>query len=179
MKVLWGNNTVLLPLHLQNTWLYKRTSFDSLGTILTSDTIQCKVNYDTTLLDEKWYCTFWGFLNNKADGVWHYYGSSSNVQGIEYTTLHWKYPAEIGYEYKSSGANAIITVISIDEDYATPTETFICYHYQSIYDNTNGYKQDCFICPGIGLVKWENGITPPSGRSYHTIKYELLTYTIK
>lgn len=173
------NSTVLIPLHLENTWVVKRTSYDSLGTAQDSDTILCKVDYDTTFLNEKWYKTSWGFLNNKVDGVWQYYGSSSNVQGIEYSTLTWKYPSEIGHQYKPFGANARITVISVDEEYTTPTKTFICYHYQLTYDNTNGYQQDYFICPGIGFVKWEDGITLPSGRSYTTIKYELLTYTIK
>jgi len=173
------NSIVIIPLNLGNQWLVQRTSFDSLGTISDSDTILCKVEYDTTFLNEKWYKTSWGFINNKADGVWHYYGSSSNVQGIEYSTLTWAYPATANYKYKPLYANSIITVISVDEEYTTPTETFKCYHYQLIYDNTNGYQQDYYFCPGVGIVKWEDGIKSSTGKWYTCIKYELLSYTTK
>jgi hypothetical protein len=174
------SSSVLIPLELGNEWLVKRTSFDSLGTITDSDTILCTVEYDTTFLNEKWYKTFWGFINNKEDGIWRYYGGSSNIHGVEYSSsLSWKYPASVNHKYKPIGANSVITVMSLDENYTTPTNTFKCYHYQLVYDNTIDYKQDYYICPGIGRVMWEDSITLPSGKSYTTGRYELLSYTIR
>jgi hypothetical protein len=170
---------VLLPLKVGDQWKYQRTSLDSTGNIITVDTIVCRVEFDTTFLNEKWYKTFWGFVMNKDDGLWQYYGSSSNVQGIEYSTLQYVYPSSANYSYSPFGANSTITVMSVNESYTTPSQTFQCYHYRLIYDNTNGYQQDYYLSPNIGFIKWEDGIKSSSGKWYTCTRYELISYEIE
>jgi hypothetical protein len=167
-----NNNKVLIPLTVGNQWKYNRTFYDSSGTVLNRDTILCNVEYDTVFENEKWYKTFWGYLNNKPDGVHQYFTNPLNVQ-----ILQWPFPSSENNSY-ITGANGIITVISIKENYTTPLKTFKCYHYKIIYDNSNNYEQDYYFCPGIGYVKWEDGIKSSSGKYYHCNKYELISYVI-
>ncbi|MBK7107418.1 MAG: hypothetical protein IPH62_19300 [Ignavibacteriae bacterium] len=170
---------VLFPLNVGNQWEYQRTSFDSIGNIRNVSTIVCRVESDTTILNEKWYKTFWGFEMNKDDGLWQYYDSSSNVNGIGYSTLQYVYPSSANYSYRPMGANGTITVVSINESFTTPSQTFQCYHYRLKYDNTNGYQQDYYFSPNIGYIKWEEGIKSLSGKWYTSSKYELISYEVE
>jgi len=173
-----NTNQVLIPLTVGNHWKYFRTFYDSSGIILNQDSISCTVEKDTTFNNEKWYQTSWGFLKNKTDGVYQYFSSSSNVQGIEYSTLQWVYPSSENYNYKPLGANGTIKLMSINESYTTPTKTFQCYHFRITYDNSNGYQQDYYFCPGVGYVKWEDGIQSSSGKYHHCNRYELISCEI-
>lgn len=166
------SNSVLLPLDVGNSWTFRRTVYNTDGSINYSDTITQKIVKDSSLYGFKW--SFESYeqilFQNDEQGLWVFYAEPR---------LYYRYPSFRNVNFVQNFDT--VTVISTDTLVTTPAGTFHCYHYRIDFNN---FPINQFICPDLGFVNMEYGYyypTPPYGRleSYLWIRLELLSYNIK
>ena len=166
------STSVLLPLDVGNSWTFRRTVYNTDGSINYSDTITQKIVKDSSLYGFQWSFESYEQIlyQNDEQGLWIFYTEPR---------LYYRYPSFRNVNFVQNFDT--VTVISTDTLVTTPAGTFHCYHYRIDFNN---FPINQFICPDLGFVNMEYGYyypTPPYGRleSYLWIRLELLSYNIK
>jgi len=162
--------SVLLPLDEGNSWTFKRTVYNSNGTVNYTDTISQNIVKDSSLYGLKWFYESYEEIlyRNDEQGLWRFYGEPR---------LYYRYPSFPDVEFMQSSYN--VTVISTDTLITTQAGTFHCYHYRI---NFSDIPINQFISPDLGFVNMEYGnyyYNPSGWTPYLSSRLELLSYSIK
>lgn len=181
-------SSVLVPLAINNTWVYQVTDFDSTGAVSEISEYVRKL-VDTTTIDGQLYYqldNLIGFVTNRPDGHWIFVGSPP---GWRYA----KYPAFVGEiierdtlrDFSSDPVEDAFVetkLVSNSVSVTVPAGTFIAYQYESIYVLVaNGkpiIKEVLYMTPGVGAVRTENHNYLENGTAWVTSRSELKGYTL-
>ncbi|MBI5325431.1 MAG: hypothetical protein HZB41_09205 [Ignavibacteriae bacterium] len=171
------------PLKVGNYWVWKSTSYDTLGNVESEYT-------DTIIVykDSLWNSTRIFALKSLNENIFFNfdfaYYQNGGMYGINFKTdrvdsfLIIKYPGKTGDIF--IGINDTITITSINETYKTIAGDFICYKYSGnrIYGYLNEIF-DMYFSPGIGMVGNEL-FTKKVGSVYNLEhKTELISYFVQ
>jgi len=157
---------VIVPLTVNNQWTYRRTFFDSTGTVTSVDTFMNYVRRDTIIQGETWASTsYWGSCRNNSDGYWFYY-----LQPV----LQYKYPAAAGDFFMLQ--QDTVRVVSTNQQVTVPFGTFACYDYQRTFF---GLPYHSLVCPKLGLVRDEWVVRVNGGSPYVSARVELIGCVIQ
>jgi len=164
------STSVLLPLDVGNSWTFRRTEYNTNGSVNYIDTITQNIVKDSSLYGFKWsFESYEQFLyQNDKQGLWIFYTEPR---------LYYRYPSSPNVHFVQNYDT--VTVVSTDTLITTPAGSFHCYHYKIDFNN---FPINQFICPDLGFVNMEYGYyyyTPPIWSSYLYIRLELLSYNIK
>ena len=135
----------IVPLAKDNNWTFIRTYYDTVGLVISLDTLNYKIISDTLIHNQQWFKNSYlsSFYRTDSVGLWHY---------DDYAKLLYKYPAKVGEEYLQD-YRWRVSVISTDTLINTPMGVLSCYQYQLDYE---GFKINDFLAPGFGFVKMES-----------------------
>ncbi len=163
---------VILPMALNNMWIYRISQMDSSGNIIKSWIDTTKVTKDTIVNNEKWYAPEKEpneFMTNRTDGL---YGNVFSPK------MEYKYPASIGDSILLSWG-FYRKVVSIND---TITVNGKLYHaYKTIDDfpsdpNVSSYIN--YYVPNIGQVKLEAIANNLKSHKYIYMTLELISYKL-
>ncbi len=169
-----ADNGVIIPLALNNKWIYKVETFDSSGSIKQSpfDSITINITGDTVINGESWYQidgSHSRYFRNKLDGYYSYY---------QYPILEYKYPAK-------DGDSIMITntlkrkVLSVNKSIIVNNKTFTTYLYLDTYpqDVTDAFWYT-YIAPNIGQVRFETYRMDSNMKYYLSSRIDLVSYKL-
>ena len=166
------SNTIF-PLAVGNTWNFTQHSYDSTGTITSSESLSYVIVRDTIINNSKWYM-LWGslfLLANRDSGLYEYLNAGQK--------LFYKYPANAQDSFYISATYGYLHVKSINISITVPAGTFNCYAYES-YIPIAGATEIDYLCPGVGMIKIENYQSAPNSRTqYLSGTSELLSFVLK
>jgi len=149
----------IVPLKVGNSWSFKTTVYDTLGSIVSTTVDSFSVVSDTLINGKKYFIFSTGVLRwNNDSGFW--------ITMAPDSLLLYKFPANVGDEYSYN-----IKVICKDSSIVVPKGTFKCYGY-------SGSVAIDYVSPGVGLVKEEWYKNKLSGVKYLYQKQELLNYQL-
>jgi len=160
----------LVPLKIGNSWSFKVTTYDTLGSVAWIDTLTFFIKKDTVINNLVWYLqgfegTMIGKLGFLNDSLGYHI---SNFEG--YSEL-FPYPAEVGESM------AGITVVAKDSVVQTPLGKVNCYIYRQYFF---GYSYYNIYAPGIGLIYQETPGKPfSSNKIYLSQTSELISTNVK
>ncbi len=160
----------MFPLKVGNKWTMRAANYDSLGAMISSQTLPIEVYQDTIIQNERWFIGAW-IYTNRADGVYDYRPETGTLINLRY-----KYPATAGTQYPYRAAQ--IQVMSIAETVTVQGGTFVCYRYRISQDG-DPYSADEYVAPGVGLVKEAGYQRLPSGKVFQYYSNELLWYNFQ
>lgn len=181
---------VLVPLAINNTWVYEISDFDSTGTLYQTSEYIRKLTDTITLEGELYYRinNSIGLAINRSDGHWI---AIVNPPGRRYA----KYPAFVGEitrrdtlrgseidpdPLKITGYSETRLITNV-APVTVPAGTFIAYQYETIHTMANGkplIKEALYMTPGIGEIKFENYNYLEDGTPWVTSRSELKSYTL-
>jgi len=172
--------SVISPLDIGNKWVYQRSNYEADGSVLIRDTITVFILGDTLIDNEQWFA--WGvsepageFFTNKTDGLWY------RQKNVSTPGLAAKYPAEDGDTFTERHGDTVL-VVSTNRIVTVPGGTFSCYEYMQPPSLSGGltvrFRYLHEYCPGVGLIRMEQFITPGSDPEYLRYSLELLSYSI-
>jgi hypothetical protein len=168
-----NTNDFLWPFNTGNTWLFKVTSYDTLGNVRSTSYDTMLVGRDTTISGQKWFqafvkTTFW---TNKSDGVWTIdIGSSSQTPQLAY-----KYPGQAGESWTYNSLQ--VSILSVSASINIGSSSYVCYEYK--FDFGSGQTEYDYFKPGVGLIVVEQFGKTNSGLQYKNFRMELISYTLK
>jgi len=178
----------IIPLHVGNTWKYEISLYDSVGTLVNTDTEDRKVLSDTLIDGERWFkANFLGlYVSNRSNGLWQrnqrfpYLPDSENKELGE-PTFRIPFPVRLNESIKVGAST--YTLIEKDVVVNVPAGTFSCYLFRQNYRTTLGVPEYfVYYSPEVGLVKeiWEKEYNPsdPKWFSYYSGEKVLKNYKV-
>jgi len=162
----------LIPLALNNSWIYKTEFYDSTGAILSSRVDTLRITGDTLINNETWYIfnnSTYNRTTNRSDGYYSYYDAPQ---------LEYKYPAQIGDTILFSNSlkrevistNTLITISNVSHS---------AYHYHDMYvNNVTDLTWDIFIAPKVGQVRVNAYRKNSQKQNYLTMCFSLMSYKL-
>jgi len=156
---------VIMKLSVGNTWTYESTRIDTLGNILSIDTIFTHIYRDTVIDNVRWYVTtdevpmkVNSMLTHRDDGLWTCGPPESMLA---------KYPANINDTWTDANNYNRYWLKAKGVIAAVPMGTFSTYKYLSIPNDA--YSADStliYYAPGYGPVKSRFWPETPSREEY-------------
>ena len=141
------DTSVIMPLKVGNTWLYRTVILDTSGNVLSTVHDTVAIVRDTTIGQERWLVNNLGsHYTNRTDGLWGTIQSGS--QPIQFVHLA-KYPASTNERYPMDPNLYYwhwIRVLSVDSVATVPLGQFRSYVYES------GALGSLFYVPGLGQI---------------------------
>ena len=165
----------ILPLKTGNTWSYRISLYDTLGSLIELYFDTVVVQSPTIVSGEEWY--LWRdpdeYLADQTSGTWYRNIRSDTMSA---PGLFYKYPVSVGESWISPHmmySTISVKAISTDAVIDVPAGRFACYVYQlgasQIFD---------YLVPGIGLVFSRAYELVPSGNRFTFIR-ELVSYRLR
>ncbi|MBM2816357.1 MAG: hypothetical protein HW421_3119 [Ignavibacteria bacterium] len=179
--------SVIMPLNIGNTWIYKVTEMDTVSGQTTNyfDTITITEVY--TFSNEKWFGTNKNLLfANKPAGMMQREGKHFSYADSSF--LYYKYPSKTGELYPlpsfiENGDSFAISreVSSNNEIINTPAGSYDCYKFtDNLLDTKNLFRYKpwrvLFLAPNIGLISTLNYKIGKFGLLEYYKKTELVSY---
>jgi|PlaIllAssembly_1097288.scaffolds.fasta_scaffold185492_2 hypothetical protein len=165
-----GSPNVILPLQVGNTWLYRRTSFDTEGFVLARDTVAQRIARDTLIQDERWY--IWEATSglslgtSRSDGYWTY------VEGMPAITL--RYPVVVHETYMITETGPTIHILAVDTLIGVPFGTAPCIAYEQLSFPGGTRMQIDYYAVNTGLIRTDEFVHTSSGADSLRHRWDLL-----
>jgi hypothetical protein len=156
---------VILPLAVNNEWVYSETFYDTNGVISRQNSYSYAIVKDSMRLGEKIYIDENGYqYANRTDGLWYL------TDGLFYNEqrLAFKYPCKLGdtfpapsFNYSGSDGDVVtMTVATVNANVTVPAGTYTCIKYVGEgYMPATDQKTDrriYYIAPKVGIVLIED-----------------------
>ncbi len=133
-----GSSSEIIPLAIDNSWIYAITAFDSLGNALGNAVDTSIVSRDTIVDNETWYILYnrGAPVNlgiNRSDGYWSRKVTLSpgtgNIVALGEPYLSSKFPATVGQVFANETGYRTV-VLDIDTMVTVSAGSFECYKYK-------------------------------------------------
>ncbi len=154
-----GLPNVILPLQDGNFWSYRRTAYDSQGSVIAVDTTTERVARDTLLSGERWY--IWQTPSGLSMGTLRSDGYWSLAGGVP--ALFFVYPASVNQTYMITENGPTIRVIAVDTLISVPRGTFPCIGYEQLDDRSGSLVRIDYLAANTGLIRAEEYVHLPGG----------------
>jgi len=165
-----GTPNVIIPLQVGNAWEYRRTSYDTLGSVAALDTLAERIARDTLLSGERWYIweTNFGLSmgTTRSDGYW------TLVEGSP--ALMFRYPATVNDTYLAAEAGPMIRILAVDTLLAVPYGTIPCIGYEQLSVRDGVRARIDYYAANTGLVRTDEFIHTPAGNDSLVRRSELI-----
>lgn len=183
-----GTDKEIVPLKAGNTWIYKITSYDSLGNITKTVMDTLIVLKDTTVAGEKIFLimekqpslktpAIFGAVN-RSDGF-HYLFFDDDSANKVIDWFYYKYPAAVGDVFTRNEETA--TVQSTDTLIGhLAVGAYHCVKYNKVANYGQNMNQNVmYAAPGVGTVYSEFYYSYKTQKKYLDAKHELVTLILK
>lgn len=166
-----GKNDEIYPLAIGNRWEYSRLSYDINYNIIGKDTLSTEIDMSYLKNGVEWFGIESSYLqiSKQSDGIWSQYTQAPDEPT---PSLMFKYPTFSGDSYP------YWKVISTQEIIQIGLGNFRTIHYKYLRNSETKEYDDYFLCPGIGLIKYNRIRKDSSGIFYTEIEEELIKYTL-
>jgi hypothetical protein len=166
-----GKNDEIYPLAEGNKWEYSRTAYDIDNNIIAKDTISTELDMSYLKNGVEWFGIkfSWYQISKQSDGIWSQYTQAPDEP---IPSLMYKYPTYSGDSYPYWNVISTQKIIKIDLGY------FRTIHYRYLKNSETKEYDDYFLCPGIGLIKYNRVRRDSSGKYYIEIEEELIKYKV-
>lgn len=166
-----GVNDELYPLAIGNKWEYSRSIFDINFDIIAKDTFSREIDMSYLKNEVEWFgiAFSWLQISKQSDGIWVQH-TQAPVE--PFPSLMYKYPTYSGDSYPYWKVITTQKIIKISLGY------FRTIQYRYLRNSETNEYDDHFLCPGIGLIKYNRVKKDSSGKYYIEIEEELLKYTV-
>ena len=162
----------LIPLALNNMWVYKAESYDSSGAIVSTRIDTLRVTGDTLINGETWYVFNGSKFSRSANRLDGYY-SYSKAPLLEY-----KYPAKVGDIILFSDSLKR-EVISTNSPITVNNVSYNAYHYYDFYiNNVTDLSWDIFNAPHIGQIRIDAYRKKSQQIKYLSMRADLISYKL-
>ncbi len=145
-----GNDGILIPLKVGNSWEREVIVFGSNGNVSDSYSIVESID-DTIQVDEQaWFVNNYGDqYQNRRDGLW----MRDDING-EY--LMFKYPTRAGDSHTISDGNMRVTTVDGDTTIVVPAGSFSCIRFDvtQLDPYPDGWTDHYFFAIDLGYVKY-------------------------
>jgi hypothetical protein len=166
-----GKTDEIYPLAIGNKWEYSKSAYDINYNIISKDTFSTEIDMSYLKNGVEWFgISFsWLQISKQSDGIWMQH-TQAPVEPIP--SLAYKYPTYNGDSYPYWKVISTEKIIMIGLGY------FRTIQYRYLRNSETNEYDDYFLCPGIGLIKYNRVRKDSSSKYYIEIEEELLTYTV-
>jgi len=166
-----GKNDEIYPLAISNKWEYSRSTYDINYNIIGKDTLSTEIDMSYLKNGVEWFGIESSYLqiSKQSNGIWMQ-ETQAPVEPIP--SLVYKYPTFSGDSYPYWKVISTQEIIKIGLGY------FRTIHYRYLRNSETKEYDDYFLCPGIGLIKYNRVKKDTSGKYYIEIEEELIKYTV-
>ncbi len=178
-----GSDKVIFPLKAGNTWIYKITSYDSLGNITKTVMDTLIALKDTTVAGEKIFLimekqpslkkpAIFGAVN-RSDGF-HYLFFDDDSANKVIDWFFYKYPASVGDVFTRNEETATVQLTDTLIGHLT-VGSFHCLKYNKVaYYGENMNQNVMYAAPDVGTVYSEFYYAYKTQKKYLDSKHELV-----
>jgi hypothetical protein len=154
-----GVPNVVLPLQVGNTWVYRRSSYDTLGSVIALDTLTERVARDTLIQGEQWYIweTTYGLSmgTTRSDGYW------TLVGGVP--ALTFRYPVALNDTYMITTTGSTVRILALDTLIPVPYGTISCIAYEQLTPPDQRRNRIDFCAANTGLIRTDEFVHTAGG----------------
>ena len=166
-----GKTDEIYPLAIGNKWEYSKSAYDINYNIISKDTFSTEIDMSYLKNGVEWFGIkgSWYQISKQSDGIWSQYTQAPDepTPGLLY-----KYPTFSGDSYPYWKVISTQEIIKIGLGY------FRTIHYKYLRNSETKEYDDYFLCPGIGMIKYNRVRKDSTGKFYIEIGEELLKYTV-
>ncbi|MBL0355523.1 MAG: hypothetical protein IPP72_00925 [Chitinophagaceae bacterium] len=175
------DNTTPTPatgdLKIGTKWVYKYTSFDAAGTVLSSDNISLTITSQQTVAGETWWVATGSgtpaFIRKTTIG---YYTVQNSVSQLQF-----KVPAAVNDTWRvtysnSAGDYGDYKVLTLNQNVTVPMGTIACYYAEAT--DSNSLEDKVWYNNANMLVKQEQYDDNGSGTMFKAFSLELVSFTL-
>ena len=142
-----GKNDEIYPLAIGNKWKYSKSEFDINYNVIAKDTFSTEIDMAYLKNGVEWFGIkgSWYQISKQSEGIWSQYTQAPDEPTPR---LMYKYPTFSGDSY------LYWEVISTQEVIKISLGFFRTIHYKYLRNSETKEYDDYFLCPGIGLIKY-------------------------
>ena len=163
-------------LKIGTAWVYKYTSYDAAGTILTTSNITATITAQQTLAGETWWVVTGAgspsYLRKTALG---YYTLTNNVSQLQF-----KVPAVLNDTWRVTYSSSVgdysdFKVMALNQNVTVPMGTIACYYIEG--NDSNSLEDKEWYNDANMLVKQEEYDQTGAGVLFKDFQLELVSFT--